>query len=125
VIPGVEGLATGDVYAEADRLGLGRSDSELAEVSEHLRAEAATGVSPLRYADLLRNDLEPATLSLRPDVGDALDALRLAGAEVAMVAGSGPTAVGLFGDVVATDRAAASLPPAYAEAFVTSTGGSA
>jgi hypothetical protein len=33
--------------------------------------------------------------------------------------------VGLFGDVVAADRAAASLPPAYAEAFVTSTGGSA
>jgi 4-diphosphocytidyl-2-C-methyl-D-erythritol kinase len=124
VIPGVEGLATGDVYTEADRLGLGRSDSELAELSAHLRAEAATGVSPLRYADLLRNDLEPATLSLRPDVGDALDALRLAGAEVAMVAGSGPTAVGLFGDVVAADRAAASLPPAYAEAFVTSTGGS-
>src|SRR5207247_8297465 len=119
------GLATAAVYAEADRLGLGRPEAELAEVSERLRAAAGAGASPLDYIDLLRNDLEPATLSLRPAVGDALAALRGAGATVAMVAGSGPTAVGLFGDVVAADRAAASLPPAYAEAFVTSTGGSA
>jgi hypothetical protein len=34
------------------------------------------------------------------------------------VAGSGPTACGLFEDIVAADRAAAELPPRYAGAIV-------
>jgi 4-diphosphocytidyl-2C-methyl-D-erythritol kinase len=37
---------------------------------------------------------------------------------VALVTGSGPTAVGLFRDLAAADRAAASLPPRYAGAIV-------
>jgi 4-diphosphocytidyl-2C-methyl-D-erythritol kinase len=35
------------------------------------------------------------------------------------VTGSGPTAVGLFDDIVAADRAAGTLPPQYANAIVT------
>ena len=42
------------------------------------------------------NDLEPAALSLRPGIADALDAVRGAGAVHAMVSGSGPTVFGLF-----------------------------
>ena len=45
---------------------------------------------------MLANDLEPAARSLRPDVGTALDALRAAGARLAFLTGSGPTAVGIF-----------------------------
>ena len=120
-IPSREGLATADVYAEADRLELGRAPGELAEIAGRLGGAASAGASPLDYAPLLRNDLEPAALSLRPEVAEALAALREVGAAVAMIAGSGPTAVGLFGDIVAADRAASSLPPAFAEAFVTVT----
>jgi 4-diphosphocytidyl-2-C-methyl-D-erythritol kinase len=121
-VPG-RGLSTPEVYAEADRLGLRRSAADLEGLAERLRAAAGSGASPLDYPELLRNDLEPAALSLRPEVGEALAALREAGAEVAMVGGSGPTAVGLFADAVAADRGVSSLPPAFADAFVTSTGG--
>jgi 4-diphosphocytidyl-2-C-methyl-D-erythritol kinase len=121
-IPG-PGLSTPDVYGEADRLELGRSAADLERLAERLRAAAGSGASPLDYPELLRNDLEPAALSLRPEVGEALAALREAGAEVAMVGGSGPTAVGLFADAVAADRGVSSLPPAFADAFVTSTDG--
>ncbi len=120
-VPG-EGLAAGDVYAEADRLELGRTAADLEGIGERLERTARSAASPLDYPELLRNDLEPAVLALRPEVGAALEALREAGAEVAMVAGSGPTAVGLYADVAAADSAASRLPPAFAEAFVTSTG---
>lgn len=81
------GLATADVYGEADRLGLPRDESDLAD---RLRAVRAGGMPPLV------NDLEPAALSLRPEIADALDAVRGAGAVHAMVSGSGPTVFGLF-----------------------------
>jgi 4-diphosphocytidyl-2-C-methyl-D-erythritol kinase len=122
-IPAAEGLATAAVYAEADRLGLGRTAAELAELHDRLHAAAGAGGSPLDYAELLGNDLEPAALSLRPEIADALAALRNAGAAVAMIAGSGPTVVGLFADAGAAERAAARLPAAFAGAFVASLAG--
>lgn len=81
------GLATVAVYREADRLGLPRDESDLAD---RLRAVRAGGMPPLV------NDLEPAALSLRPEIAGALDAVRGAGAVHAMVSGSGPTVFGLF-----------------------------
>ena len=54
----------------------------------------------------LVNDLEPAALSLRPEIDDALEALREVGAEHAMVSGSGPTVFGLFWGPQAEERAA-------------------
>ena len=59
-----------------------------------------------------------AALSLRPEIAAALSALEEAGAEVALVTGSGPTAFGLFEDIAAADRAADALPPRYANAIV-------
>ena len=64
------------------------------------------------------NDLQEAALSLRPEIGEALGALGEAGAEAALVTGSGPTAVGIFEDIVAADRAAGELPPRWANAIV-------
>ncbi len=113
-----EGLATGDVYAEADSLGLGRSAEELERIEARLREVAGGGASPLDYAELLVNDLEQAAVSLRPRIAEALAALDEVGAVVALVAGSGPTAVGLFEDLVAADAASSALPPRYANAIV-------
>jgi len=109
LLPGGGGLSTAAVFAEADRLGLGRSDTELEELAARLRKVAGAGASPLDYPDLLVNDLEPAALSLRPDIGEALAALRGAGAPKALLSGSGPTAVGLFPDLAAAEAAAARL----------------
>jgi 4-diphosphocytidyl-2-C-methyl-D-erythritol kinase len=119
LIPDPDGLSTADVYAEADRLGLGRSDAELDELAGRIREAARAGASPLDYADLLANDLEPAALSLRPSIREALDALREVGAQVAQVTGSGPTTFGLFPDLGAADEAAMGLAPRWAGAIVT------
>ena len=109
LLPGGGGLSTAAVFAEADRLGLGRGEEELEELAARLREVAGAGASPLGYPDLLVNDLEPAAVSLRPDVGEALEALRAAGAPKAILSGSGPTAVGLFADLAAAQAAAESL----------------
>ena len=76
LLPGGGGLGTAEVFAEADRLGLGRQAEELDELAERLRAAAGAGASPLAYAELLVNDLEPAARSLRP--GDRRGARRAA-----------------------------------------------
>ena len=109
LLPDVGGLLTADVFAEADRLGLGRDPGELDDLAAQLRAAAGAGASPLSYSELLHNDLEPAARSLRPQIGEALDALRAAGAPVALLTGSGPTAFGLFESLGAARGAAAGI----------------
>ena len=112
------GSRTAEVYAEADRLGLGRDPDELDSIAAELREAAGRGASPLEYRELLVNDLAQAALSLRPEIGGALAALEEAGAEVALVTGSGPTAFGLFEDIAAADAAAGQLAPRFAGAIV-------
>ena len=109
LLPGGGGLSTAAVFAEADRLGLGRGEEELDSLAARLREAAGAGASPLDYAELLANDLEPAARSLRPDIGAALDALREAGAPLAFMSGSGPTAVGLFPTLAGARSAAARI----------------
>ena len=109
LLPAEGGLSTANVFAEADRLGLGRSPDELEAIAVRLRAATDAGASPLSYTELLVNDLEPAALSLRPEVGVALGALRDAGAAASLVTGSGPTAFGLFADRGGADEAVRAL----------------
>ena len=109
LLPSGGGLSTAANFATADRLGLGRAPEELEEIAPRLRAAAGAGASPLAYVDLLVNDLEPAAVSLRPDIGDALDALRATGAPAVFLSGSGPTAVALFATLAAAERAATTL----------------
>jgi 4-diphosphocytidyl-2-C-methyl-D-erythritol kinase len=109
LLPEGGGLSTTAVFAEADRLGLGRETAELEDLTARLRKEAGAGASPLDYTGLLANDLEPAARSLRPEIGAALDALRASGAPLALLTGSGPTAFGLFPDLAAAKRAAEQL----------------
>ncbi len=95
VLPQRFGLSTAEVYREADRLGLGRPEAELARCRAEL--ESRLGTAGLRLgAALLVNDLEPAALSLRPEIGAALEAALATGAEHALVCGSGPTVIAVF-----------------------------
>jgi 4-diphosphocytidyl-2-C-methyl-D-erythritol kinase len=110
IVPHSFGLSTPDVYREADRLGLPR---DAVDLQCRLRMVRAGGMPELI------NDLEPAAVSLRPEIGGALDAVRDAGADVAMVSGSGPTVFGLIGGLEAPARAAAAaarLADRYPEA---------
>jgi 4-diphosphocytidyl-2-C-methyl-D-erythritol kinase len=109
LLPGGGGLSTAKVFAEADRLGLGRGEKELDRLEDRLRAAAGAGASPLTFTELLVNELEPAACSLRPEISDALEALRDAGAAHALLTGSGPTVFGLFKDLATARTAAESL----------------
>jgi 4-diphosphocytidyl-2-C-methyl-D-erythritol kinase len=109
LLPGGGGLSTAEVFAEADRLGLGRDAAELEALATRLRDASGGGASPLSYAALLANDLEPPARSLRPSIGAALDALREAGAPLAFMSGSGPTAVGLFASLAGAQATAAQI----------------
>jgi 4-diphosphocytidyl-2-C-methyl-D-erythritol kinase len=103
LVPQREGLATRDVYAEADRLGATRpgvdpgplrrlADAPLEELAAHVE-----------------NDLERAAVSLRPELAGPLAALRRAGALGAGVTGSGPTVFGIFPGPEAAARVAAGI----------------
>jgi 4-diphosphocytidyl-2-C-methyl-D-erythritol kinase len=94
VVPDDGPMSTPVVFREADRLGLGRDAAGLGLAMAQVRA----GLPDLPD-ELCVNELEPATLSLRPALGSRLELLRAAGADVAMVSGSGPTVLGLFRDV--------------------------
>lgn len=103
VLPSEFALPTPDVFREADRLGLQRSDEELERLYEQL--VGALAPDPRLPTELLVNDLQPAAVSLCPWCGDALDALRGEGAEHAIVSGSGPTVVGIWWGLGAVGRA--------------------
>jgi 4-diphosphocytidyl-2-C-methyl-D-erythritol kinase len=90
-----QALSTAAVYAQADRLGRARGRLELADRHREL-AEALAGSAELPPRRLLDNDLQRAALSLCPEIEPALAQARAAGADVALVSGSGPTVLGLF-----------------------------
>jgi 4-diphosphocytidyl-2-C-methyl-D-erythritol kinase len=101
VLPQPFALSTADVYGEADRLGLARPAAELAARRSELAAALPAVVPP----ELIVNDLARAALSLRPQIAAALDRARDAGADQAIVCGSGPTSIGIFWGADGGDRA--------------------
>jgi 4-diphosphocytidyl-2-C-methyl-D-erythritol kinase len=105
VVPATEALLTADVFREADRLGLPRDGAGLAAALEAVR----DGLPDLPD-ELCVNELEPAALSLRPELAETLARVRDAGADVAMVSGSGPTVLGLFHNVKAAKAAREHFP---------------
>jgi 4-diphosphocytidyl-2-C-methyl-D-erythritol kinase len=90
------GLSTPEVYAECDRLRLGQ------EVPEPTASDAL--MTALRSGDAvslgraLRNDLQPAALSLRPGLEEVLSTGLDNGALGGIVSGSGPTIAFLVAD---------------------------
>ena len=101
--PQAEGLATGEVYAELDRRGGTRPSLD----PEALRRLAAAPATELAAG--VENDLQPAALSLRPELRGVLDQLMGGGALAAQVAGSGPSCFGLFGELGDAQRACSRL----------------
>jgi 4-diphosphocytidyl-2-C-methyl-D-erythritol kinase len=91
-----DGLSTPAVYAEVDRL---RAGSDVPEpvvpdrLMNALRAGDAKALGPA-----LTNDLEPAAVRLRPELGELLRLGEACGALGAMVSGSGPTCAFLAND---------------------------
>ncbi len=108
LVPDPRGLSAGQVYAELDRRAGWRERLDPAPLRRLAGADART------LAGVLENDLGPAAIALLPDVAEALDTLRAAGALGACVSGSGPTCFGLFESEAAASEAAASIQGAVA-----------
>lgn len=106
LVPDDEGLATGAVYAEADRIGSKRARLDPRALRKLATAPLAT------LARAMENDLEAAALSLRPELTRTLSALEEAGAIAARISGSGPTAFGAFATTTEAESAAGRFPKA-------------
>ncbi|MGW6732866.1 4-(cytidine 5'-diphospho)-2-C-methyl-D-erythritol kinase [Streptomyces sp. NPDC055013] len=101
------GLSTPAVFREFDRLGEG-TDIPEPVASEPLLAALAKG-DPDALAAAVSNDLQPAALSLFPELTDTLAAGLAAGALTALVSGSGPTTAFLARDAESAAKVADTL----------------
>lgn len=104
LVPSEDGLSTADVYKEADRIESTREELD----PDGLRALAGGTLAALAAG--VENDLQPAAMSLRPDIGEPIERLSQAGALAAAVSGSGPTAFGIFSGPAMAERAASAVP---------------
>jgi 4-diphosphocytidyl-2-C-methyl-D-erythritol kinase len=98
------GLSTPAVFREFDRLAQGRDIPEPVASPDLLEALAKGDAQAL--AASVCNDLQPAALSLFPELADTLDTGRGAGALAALVSGSGPTTAFLVRDAEAAEKVA-------------------
>ncbi|MFE9129815.1 4-(cytidine 5'-diphospho)-2-C-methyl-D-erythritol kinase [Streptomyces sp. NPDC007148] len=101
------GLSTPAVFREFDRLGEGARIPEPVASRDLLEALAKGDTGALAAA--VSNDLEPAALSLFPELAQTLAAGRAAGALTALVSGSGPTTAFLARDASGAERIAEAL----------------
>jgi 4-diphosphocytidyl-2-C-methyl-D-erythritol kinase len=104
IVPSPEALSTPAVYREADRLPSVRPAAALADAEREVRAVLAAGAALPAV-----NDLEPAARSLCPSIDAVLADVLAAGAETALVSGSGPTVFGAFEDPELARNAAEAL----------------
>jgi 4-diphosphocytidyl-2-C-methyl-D-erythritol kinase len=101
------GLSTPRVFAELDRL---REDGNPPRVGSHTPVvEALASGDPRQLALLLGNDLQAASVSLRPGLRRTLRAGVNAGALAGVVSGSGPTCAFLCTDAQSALDVAAEL----------------
>ncbi|MEV0641091.1 4-(cytidine 5'-diphospho)-2-C-methyl-D-erythritol kinase [Streptomyces sp. NPDC050619] len=101
------GLSTPAVFREFDRLGEALDIPEPVASQELLDALAKG--DPDALAAAVSNDLQPAALSLFPELSDTLAAGRAAGALTALVSGSGPTTAFLAREGESAGRVAEGL----------------
>ena len=105
------GLSTPEVFAELDRLrdpaNPNGAPPRVGDVQDVLAALSSG--DPARVADVLANDLQPAALSLRPDLRRTLRAGVAAGALGGVVSGSGPTVALLCADAESAADVAAEM----------------
>jgi 4-diphosphocytidyl-2-C-methyl-D-erythritol kinase len=89
------GLSTPVVYARCDDMR--GPDVPSPQISDALLSALATGDAPA-VGRALRNDLQPAAISLRPELADVLEVGEDYGALGQIVSGSGPTCAFLARD---------------------------
>ncbi|MGN6220251.1 MAG: 4-(cytidine 5'-diphospho)-2-C-methyl-D-erythritol kinase [Microbacterium sp.] len=93
VVPSDAGLSTPEVYTHLDELrtrpDIGASGA-VPEVAAGVLHALRAG-DPIALAEHMRNDLQLAALSLRPELRDVLELGEESGALAGMVSGSGPT----------------------------------
>ncbi|WP_328782189.1 4-(cytidine 5'-diphospho)-2-C-methyl-D-erythritol kinase [Streptomyces canus] len=101
------GLSTPAVFREFDRLTQGLDVPEPLASEELL--DALAGGDPDALAAAVSNDLQPAALSLFPELADTLAAGSAAGALAGLVSGSGPTTAFLARDAGSAAKIADAL----------------
>ena len=101
------GLSTPAVFREFDRLAEGRDIPEPVASRDLLDALVKGDAEAL--AATVSNDLQPAALSLFPELADTLAAGRAAGALTGLVSGSGPTTAFLTRDAGSAEKVAEAL----------------
>ncbi|GHF78209.1 4-(cytidine 5'-diphospho)-2-C-methyl-D-erythritol kinase [Streptomyces griseosporeus] len=101
------GLSTPAVFREFDRLAEGRDIPEPVASDDVLDALAEGDADALAAA--VTNDLQPAALSLYPELSATLAAGEAAGALTSLVSGSGPTTAFLVRDSASADAVAEAL----------------
>ncbi len=106
VVPSMAGLSTPAVYRHFDEL-VPDAPEEVA-VPEDLVAALADADNRV-LASALRNDLEPAAIDLRPELGELIEAGERAGALRGIISGSGPTCLFLCTDRGSADRVRTTL----------------
>ena len=104
---GKGGLSTSAVYGEIDRLRVAGSPPRLDDPEALLTALSAG--DPRALAPLLGNDLQPAALSLEPELRRTLRGGKDAGALAGIVSGSGPTCAFLCASAEAAVEVSAEL----------------
>ena len=109
MVPSSAGLSTPEVYRRFDELDPEAGDPT---PSDALRRALASN-DPALLAQALHNDLQPAALDLRPELGALIAAGEAAGALRGLVSGSGPTCVFLCSDEAAAEVVAAQLRTSY------------
>jgi len=108
VVPARTGLSTPVVYRRFDDLCPDAPD-EVTLPEELLAALAYPDPDNRILATLMRNDLEPAAIDLRPELGELIEAGERAGALRGIISGSGPTCMFLCSDRGSADRVRTTL----------------
>lgn len=97
IITNAEGLSTPSVFHKLDELrAAGRGSTP--HLDTEAVGQALVGGNPSELAAVMHNDLQPAALSLRPDLRKILDTGEAAGTLKGIVSGSGPTCAFLCED---------------------------
>ena len=94
VVPSDDGLSTPAVYAEFDRLHPEVAAAAHVDDPDEVITALAEGDARV-LATSLRNDLEAAAISLRPDLAERIALVQEHCEDTVMLSGSGPTVLGI------------------------------
>ncbi len=120
VVPSDEGLSTPAVYREFDRLHPALPVGAPADPDAVVGALAAG--DPEALSSAMRNDLEQAALSLRPELADRLALVARHTGDAVLLSGSGPTVVAVAPSQAAALESRAALVEAGLDVVHVATG---